>query len=57
MPIETWPPFFGWLRSGSFLDIVELDVTAGDEVAYAWPCCGLELRPSFLKDPDTTGCA
>ena len=33
---ETWPPFFGWLRSGASFDIVELDVTAGDDLAYAW---------------------
>ena len=41
---ETWPPFFGWLRSGASFDIVELDVTAGSDVAYAWALlrCGTE---------------
>src|SRR6266542_5427461 len=32
---ETWPPFFEWQKKASF-EIVELDVTAGDEVAFAW---------------------
>lgn len=32
----TWPPFFEWLRSGSSFEIVELDVTAGEDVAFAW---------------------
>ena len=41
---ETWPPFFGRLRSGASFDIVELDVTAGSDVAYAWALlrCGTE---------------
>ena len=33
---ETWPPFFEWQRSGATFEIVELDVTAGDDVAFAW---------------------
>lgn len=33
---KTWPPFFRWQReaNGTF-DIVELDITAGDTVAFA----------------------
>ncbi len=45
---DTWPPFFEWQRSGASFEIVELDVTAGDDVAYAWALlrCGTddELR-------------
>jgi uncharacterized protein (TIGR02246 family) len=50
---ETWPPFFGWLRSGGSLEIVELGVTAGDDVACAWALlrCGTEAE--FRKGPDT----
>ncbi|MFE6800721.1 YybH family protein [Streptomyces sp. NPDC057696] len=32
---ETWPPFFEWQAQGAVFDIVSLDVTAGDDVAYA----------------------
>jgi uncharacterized protein (TIGR02246 family) len=32
---ETWPPFFEWQARGASFEIVELDVTAGDDVAYA----------------------
>jgi uncharacterized protein (TIGR02246 family) len=32
---ETWPPFFDWQRSGASFEITELDVTAGDDVAFA----------------------
>jgi ketosteroid isomerase-like protein len=33
---ETWPPFFTWQASGASFEIVSLDVTAGDDVAYAY---------------------
>ncbi len=32
---QTWPPFFDWLKTGGTFEIVWLDVTAGDDVAYA----------------------
>jgi uncharacterized protein (TIGR02246 family) len=32
---ETWPPFFEWQVRGASFEIVSLDITAGDEVAYA----------------------
>jgi len=32
---KTWPPFFEWQRKGASFEIVELDVTAGDDVAFA----------------------
>jgi uncharacterized protein (TIGR02246 family) len=33
---ETWPPFFEWQRSGALFEIDELEVEAGDDVAYAF---------------------
>ena len=33
---ETWPGFFEWQRTGASFEIESLDVTAGDEVAYAF---------------------
>jgi uncharacterized protein (TIGR02246 family) len=32
---ETWPQFFEWQAGGASFEIVSLDVTAGDEVAFA----------------------
>jgi uncharacterized protein (TIGR02246 family) len=32
---ETWPPFFEHQVRGALFEIVSLDVTAGDDVAYA----------------------
>jgi uncharacterized protein (TIGR02246 family) len=49
---NSWPPFFEWQRQGAEFDIVELDVTAGDDVAFAWAllCCG---KPEeFEVNPD-----
>jgi uncharacterized protein (TIGR02246 family) len=31
----TWPPFFEWQARGAAFEIVSLDVTASDDVAYA----------------------
>jgi uncharacterized protein (TIGR02246 family) len=48
---DTWPPFMRWQAQGAFFEIVSLDVTAGDDVAYAHALlrCGkpreLEQRP------------
>jgi uncharacterized protein (TIGR02246 family) len=46
---ETWPPFFEWQAKGASFEIVSLDVTAGDEVAYAYALlrCG---TPQELAD-------
>ena len=32
---ETWPPFFEWQARGASFELVELDVTAGEDIAYA----------------------
>ena len=50
---DTWPGFFEWQRTGATFDIESLDVTAGDDVAYAYALlkCGtpqsLADRPGF----------
>ena len=48
---DPWPPFFEWQLNGASFEIVELDVTAGEDVAFAWALlrCG---TPDELKaDP------
>jgi uncharacterized protein (TIGR02246 family) len=32
---ETWPPFFAWQADGAAFELVDLDVTAGTDVAFA----------------------
>jgi uncharacterized protein (TIGR02246 family) len=32
---ETWPPFFEWQVRGASFEIVNLEITAGADVAYA----------------------
>jgi len=32
----TWPTFFDWIRAGAVFEIVELEVVAGEETAFAW---------------------
>jgi len=32
---DTWPPFFTWQQQGASFDIVSMDVTAGDDAAFA----------------------
>jgi uncharacterized protein (TIGR02246 family) len=49
---ETWPAFFAWQATGASFEIVELDVTQSEDVAFAWalPRCG---TPDELADvPD-----
>ena len=49
---ESWPPFFEWQATEGSFEIVELDVTAGEDVAWAFAlviCSGIEERE---KNPD-----
>ena len=44
---ETWPPFFKWQAAGASFEIVELEVVAGGDVAYAMPSSAAALRRSW----------
>jgi uncharacterized protein (TIGR02246 family) len=48
----TWPPFFDWQRRGAVFDIESLDVTAGDDVAFATALLRCGTAEDFRKDPD-----
>jgi ketosteroid isomerase-like protein len=43
---ETWPPFFEWQSQGARFEMVTLDVTAGEDVAFAHALlrCGMEAE-------------
>ncbi|GAA5155950.1 hypothetical protein GCM10023340_42520 [Nocardioides marinquilinus] len=47
----TWPPFFDWQRSGAVFEIVELQVTAGDDVAFAWALLRCGTPDELAVDP------
>jgi uncharacterized protein (TIGR02246 family) len=48
---ETWPPFFEWQRRGASFEVVALDVTAGDDVAYAWALLRCGTADELRNDP------
>lgn len=49
---ETWPPFFGWRRQGASFEITSLNVTAGDDVAFAYALLRCGLPQDLRADPD-----
>jgi uncharacterized protein (TIGR02246 family) len=49
---DSWPPFFEWQRQGAVFEIVELDVTAGDDVAFAWALLRCGRPEDFQANPD-----
>ena len=48
---DCWPPFFEWQRQGAEFEIVELDVTAGDDVAFAWALLRCGKPEEFEANP------
>ena len=47
----TWPPFFQWQRQGASFEIVSLDITAGDEVAFAHALLRCGTPEELKQDP------
>jgi uncharacterized protein (TIGR02246 family) len=47
----AWPPFFEWQAQGASFEIVELDVTAGDRVAYAYALLRCGTPAELARDP------
>ena len=47
----TWPPFFEWQQGATF-DIEELDVVAGDDVAYAYALLRCGTPEEHAAKPD-----
>jgi uncharacterized protein (TIGR02246 family) len=48
---ETWPPFFEWQAQGALFEIVELDVTAGRDVAYAQALLRCGMPHELAENP------
>jgi uncharacterized protein (TIGR02246 family) len=49
---ETWPPFFAWQHSGAVFDIDELDVVAGEDVAFAYALLRCGTPDELAERPD-----
>ncbi|MDQ7905033.1 SgcJ/EcaC family oxidoreductase [Phytohabitans sp. ZYX-F-186] len=48
---ETWPPFFQWQARGAVFEIESLDVTAGDDVAFAYALLRCGTERDLADDP------
>jgi uncharacterized protein (TIGR02246 family) len=48
---ETWPPFFEWQAGGASFEIVELEVTEGADVAFAWALLRCGSAEELTADP------
>jgi uncharacterized protein (TIGR02246 family) len=48
---ETWPPFFAWQAAGASFELVELDVTAGEDVAFAHALLRCGTREELAREP------
>ena len=48
---DTWPPFFEYIDSGATFELLELDVTAGDSVAYAYGLLRCGTAEDFSHQP------
>ena len=48
---ETWPGFFAWQERGASFEIVSLDVTAGDDVAFAHALLRCGTREELDANP------
>jgi uncharacterized protein (TIGR02246 family) len=49
---DTWPPFFEWQRAGAAFEILSLDVTVGEDVAYAWALLRCGTPEELEREPD-----
>jgi uncharacterized protein (TIGR02246 family) len=49
---ETWPPFFTWQAQGASFEIVSLEVTAGEDVAFAHGLLRCGTPDELEQDPD-----
>jgi uncharacterized protein (TIGR02246 family) len=49
---EVWPPFFEWQAKGASFEIVSLDVTAGDDVAYAHALLRCGMPQELAEKPE-----
>jgi uncharacterized protein (TIGR02246 family) len=49
---ETWPGFFDWQARGASFELVSLEVTAGEDVAYAHALLRCDTPEGLAKNPE-----
>jgi uncharacterized protein (TIGR02246 family) len=49
---ETWPPFFEWQRQGAVFEIESLEITAGEDVAFAFALLRCDTPEALAARPD-----
>jgi uncharacterized protein (TIGR02246 family) len=49
---ETWPSFFEWQARGASFEIMSLEVTAGDDVAYAHALLRCGTPQELAENPE-----
>ena len=49
---ETWPGFFDWQATGASFEIVELEVTEGADVAFAWALLRCNTPETLAEHPE-----
>lgn len=49
---DTWPPFFEWISQGAQVELLELDVVAGADVAFAYALLRCGTAADFAANPD-----
>ncbi|MFD4369133.1 YybH family protein [Rhodococcus sp. NPDC058521] len=50
---DTWPGFFEWQAQGASFDVETLEITAGQDVAFAFALVRCGTPDDFAKAPDT----
>jgi uncharacterized protein (TIGR02246 family) len=50
---ETWPGFFAWQARGASFEIVSLEVTAGDDVAYVHALLRCGMPEELAEHPES----
>ena len=49
---DSWPPFFEYIAQGAEFTVVELDVVAGADVAFAYALLRCGTADQFDRNPD-----
>jgi uncharacterized protein (TIGR02246 family) len=49
---DSWPPFFTWQRQGGSFEIESLEVTAGDDVAFAYALLRCGTSEELKANPE-----
>lgn len=49
---DTWPDFFDWQSSGAVFEIESLDVSAGDDIAFAFALLRCGTGADFDREPE-----